>query len=118
MAQLRERVQAIVKSDVKPVERAEDYQQHVVAISTALEQFQTNNLNEARIHFGKVSAALIAVIAEFPPPLESAVHIMNCPMWDKSPANWIQTAEELENPFMGMKMAHCGDMLKTLEAAK
>ncbi len=117
-AQLRDRVQAVAKAEVHPPERVEEYQQRVAAVVTALEQFKAGNLDEARVDFGKVSASFIALLTEFPPPLESPVHVANCPMWDKSPANWLQAGEKIENPFMGTKMSGCGDMVKTLGAAK
>jgi RND family efflux transporter MFP subunit len=118
VAKLRKQVQIIAKSDVKPADRAADYDKHIVGLAAAVDAFQATNLDEARVSFGKVSAVLIAVLTEFPPPLESAVHVMNCPMWDKSPANWLQTALQVENPFMGTKMSSCGEMTKTLETAK
>ena len=62
--------------------------------------------------------AVFALLTDFPAPLESPVHVANCPMWDKSPANWLQAGEKVENPFMGTKMSGCGDMVKTLGAAK
>jgi hypothetical protein len=118
VAKLSKQVQVVAKSDVKPAEHADDYDKHIAALAAALDAFQSGNLEEARVSFGKVSAVLIAVLNEFPPPLESAVHVMNCPMWDKSPANWLQLAQKVENPFMGTKMSSCGEMVKTLEAAK
>ena len=117
-AQLRERVQAAAQSGAKPAERTDEYRQRLAALATALEQFKAASLDEARVAFGNVSAELIAVLTEFPPPLDSAVHVMNCPMWDKSPADWLQAGATVENPFMGAKMARCGDIVKTLEAAK
>jgi len=115
---LRECVQAIAKANVHPPERVDDYQQRISAVAAALEQYRAANLDDARIHFGKISAALIALLSEFPPPLESPVEVANCPMWDKSPANWLQAGKKIENPFMGTKMARCGDIVKTLGAAK
>jgi RND family efflux transporter MFP subunit len=118
VTQLRESVQAAKKSDVHPPERANDYEQRVGALLITSEEFKPANLDEARVTFGKLSAALIALLTEFPPPLERAVQVMNCPMWDKSPANWVQATEQVENPFMGTKMASCGEKVKTIEAAK
>jgi hypothetical protein len=118
VAHLRESVQAITKSSVKPAQRADEYWQHVAAIAAALEQFKSGSLDEARISFGKVSAALIAVLAEFPPPIESATYVLNCPMWEKSPSQWIQLTAAVENPFMGASMPSCGDVVKRPEAAR
>jgi len=118
VAQLRAKVRVIAKSGVKPVEGADDYESHVGAIVVTLDQFRTGTLEEARVSFGKVSAALIAVLNEFPPPLKSAVYVLNCPMWDKSAADWIQTTAVVENPFMGQKMAGCGNVVKTIAGGK
>jgi RND family efflux transporter MFP subunit len=118
VAKLSRQVQVIAKSDVKPTERADDYLKHIGALAAAMDAFQAGNLEEAQVSFGKVSAVLIALLDEFPPPLEGAVHVMNCPMWNKSPANWLQAAKTVENPFLGTKMPHCGDMVKTVDAAK
>ena len=118
VAQLREKVRVVATSAVKPGERADDYERHVGAIVVTLDQFKAGTLDEARVSFGKVSAALIAVLNEFPPPLNSTVYILNCPMWDKSAADWIQTTAAVENPFMGRKMAGCGDVVKTIAGGK
>ena len=118
IAQLRELVQAVTKSTAKPEKDAEDYQKHVGALAVTLDQFKAGTLEEARVSFGKVSAVLIAVVNEFPPPLSSTVYIMNCPMWEKSAADWLQTTEAIENPFMGKKMTGCGDVVKTIAVGK
>jgi Cu(I)/Ag(I) efflux system membrane fusion protein len=116
--ELRNQVQAIAKSGVQPPDRVEMYRKDIAAVAGELSQFKTDNLGDARISFGKVSAALIAVLTEFPPPLEGAVYVMNCPMWEKSPANWLQASDAIANPFMGAKMSGCGDVVKTLQPAK
>ena len=118
VTKLTRQVQAIAKSEAKPASHAGDYDKHIASLSAALDAFQTSNLETARVSFGKVSEVLIAVLTEFAPPLGSAVHVVNCPMWDKSPARWLQTSDTVANPFLGMKMPKCGDVVKTMEAAK
>jgi Cu(I)/Ag(I) efflux system membrane fusion protein len=118
VASLRAHIGAIAKSDVKPMERVADYQAHVSAIVAALEQFKGSSLEEARVGFGKVSAVLITTLNEFPPSLKSTVYVMNCPMWEKSPADWMQVSDAVVNPFMGKKMSGCGDVVKTIAAQK
>lgn len=114
VTQLRDQVRAIGKSGVLPANRADIYQRDVSNLDTELGQFKTAALGDARISFGKVSAALIALLTEFPPPLESTIYVMNCPMWEKSPADWVQSNDVIANPFMGAKMSGCGDVVKTL----
>ena len=118
IAQLRERVQAVAKSGVKPVLRADEYQRRLAMLTVALGQFKAGTLDDARVDFGKVSAAFIALLSDFPPPMEGALYVFNCTMWEKSPANWLQAAQQIENPFMGPTMLACGDLVKKLEAAK
>jgi Cu(I)/Ag(I) efflux system membrane fusion protein len=118
ITRLRESVQAVAKSGVKPAQRADEYQRHLAKLTVALGQCKAGGLDDARMDFGKVSAALVALLTDFPPPLETAIYVMNCPMWEKSPGQWIQLTDGIENPFMGPAMLRCGDVVKKLEAAQ
>ena len=118
ITKLRECVQAVAKSEVKPAQRADEYQRRLAMLTVALGQFKAGSLDDARVDFGKVSAALVALLSDFAPPMESAIYVFNCPMWEKSPGQWIQLTDAIENPFMGPKMLGCGDVVKKLGAAK
>jgi hypothetical protein len=115
---MKEQVEAIAKSDITPAEKAEDYTNRVHALTAAVQAFQPANLEEARVQFGKLSAALVPLLTEFPPPLERALTVMTCPMWEKSPAEWVQASGEVANPFMGTAMSTCGDTVRAVGAAK
>ncbi|HEY2573717.1 MAG TPA: efflux RND transporter periplasmic adaptor subunit [Verrucomicrobiaceae bacterium] len=115
-AQLRERMDAITRSDVRPSSDAGRYHQCTNNLAKTLSDFHSGSLEEARVHFGRVSAALIALLSEFPPPLGKSVYVMNCSMWEKSPHEWVQFTLDIENPFMGKKMSGCGDLVRTLQA--
>ncbi len=63
-------------------------------------------LGAARVAFGDVSRALVAV-AEAEPRLREGWHLFECPM---SPGyqKWLQRGASIENPYMGPKMLTCG----------
>jgi hypothetical protein len=35
-------------------------------------------------------------------------------MWTKSPARWLQTDEEIHNPFIGTVMSNCGQTIGSI----
>ena len=115
---LREQIDAIIASKIAPPDMADAYRQKLEALKAAAGGRAPANLEEARIYFGQVSAPLIALTTHFPPPLERPLTVAHCPMWEKSPADWIQAGERVENPFMGSKMLECGAVVKKLEATK
>jgi Cu(I)/Ag(I) efflux system membrane fusion protein len=78
--------------------------------------FQANDLVTARIHFGKISAALIKLLSDYRPALTQDWKVMMCPMWTKSPARWLQTDQEVHNPFIGTAMSDCGQTIGSIEA--
>lgn len=69
----------------------------------------SKTLEEARTHFKACSDVAIPIAKE-----KKMMHEMNCPMafGDKG-ANWLQKSDdEVQNPYMGAKMPHCGKMVK------
>ena len=115
---LREQIGTIIAANITPPEMADDYRQKLEALKAAANGRAPTNIDEARIYFGQVSAPLIALTTQFPPPLQRQLTVAVCPMWEKSPAQWIQSGEKIENPFMGTQMLGCGDVVKKLEAMK
>jgi membrane fusion protein, copper/silver efflux system len=73
--------------------------------------FQAKDLETARVQFGKISAALIKLLSDYPPALTQEWKVMSCPMWTKSPARWLQTDQEVHNPFIGTAMSDCGQTI-------
>lgn len=69
----------------------------------------SKDLDEARMHFKMLSDAAIPVAKA-----EKTMHQMHCPMaMGGKGADWLQTsADEVQNPYFGAKMAHCGKMVK------
>lgn len=117
-AQLRSKVEAAAKPDAASPADPEKFRARLSALADAIAAFKATTLDEARVQFGKISAALIALESDYPPPAENPVFVLNCPMWDKSPSQWIQLTDGTLNPFMGAKMSTCGEVVKKLEAAK
>ena len=69
----------------------------------------SKSLDEARKHFGELSEIAIPVAKK-----EGVMHIAHCPMAMKGEgADWLQKSEnEIQNPYMGKKMPHCGKFKK------
>ncbi len=69
----------------------------------------SKTIEDARMHFKKLSDAAIPVAKT-----EKTMHRMHCPMaMDGKGADWLQkSADEVQNPYMGTKMPHCGKMVK------
>jgi hypothetical protein len=65
----------------------------------------SKSLDEARKHFKEVSDLLIPIAKK-----EGKMHEMHCP---HAKANWLQkSADEVQNPYEGKKMPHCGKEVK------
>ncbi len=65
----------------------------------------SKDLAEARKHFGELSEAAIPVAKH-----EKMMHVAHCPMaMGGKGADWLQKSDdEIQNPYMGKKMPHCG----------
>lgn len=69
----------------------------------------SKTIAEARMHFKELSDLAIPVAKE-----KGTMHEMHCPMAAEGKgANWLQkSGDEVQNPYMGSKMPHCGKMVK------
>ena len=63
---------------------------------------------------GNLSAALITLLSDYRPPLTRVWNVMMCPTWKKSPARWLQTDQEIHNPFIGTATPQCGQIIGTI----
>ena len=68
----------------------------------------SKTIEEARTHFKALSDAAIPVAKE-----KKMMHEMHCPMaFGNKGASWLQkSADEVQNPYFGAKMPHCGEMV-------
>lgn len=79
----------------------------------------SKKIDEARRHFEQVSVVTISLIKTF--GTVSDVNLAYCPMaFDDKGAYWLQKAPEVENPYFGSQMFHCGDIKQkfTFQVAK
>jgi hypothetical protein len=69
----------------------------------------SKTIEDARKHFKELSVIAIPIAKK-----EKTMHVAHCPMaLDGEGANWLQTSEkEIQNPYFGAKMAHCGKFVK------
>jgi Cu(I)/Ag(I) efflux system membrane fusion protein len=66
--------------------------------------------------FAQLSNAMIAALKKEPAALEGAVIRMHCPMAAKNRgADWLQSTEELRNPYFGSAMLTCGEIVERLK---
>ena len=104
--------------DIDPSAKPEQYKDLVDKLHGSADQFTTNNIDQARIEFGQFSADLIAFLKDFMPQLDDPLYTIKCPMWNKSPAVWLQDSTVVKNPFLGPDMATCGTVQETLRAER
>lgn len=69
----------------------------------------SKTLDEARLHFKELSDAAIPTAKD-----KKTMHEMHCPMaFGGKGASWLQKSpDEVQNPYFGAKMPHCGDEVK------
>jgi membrane fusion protein, copper/silver efflux system len=95
--------------------RQSQFMQDLKELDEATEEaFQADGLQPARIHFGNLSAALITLLSDCRPPLSQAWSVVRCPIWKKSPAQWLQTDQRIHNPFLGTTASQCGQIISSL----
>jgi hypothetical protein len=76
----------------------------------ALGALSSSDLGDLRIAFGDVSRAVVSLIVA-DPSLADGRYIFRCPM-TMGYKKWVQTSADLENPYMGSRMLHCGSGTK------
>jgi membrane fusion protein, copper/silver efflux system len=104
--------------DFSPSEKPERYKELAGELATSADQFIPKDIDQARVEFGRLSADLIAFLREFMPQSEDPLYTVKCPMWNKSPAVWLQDTTEVKNPFLGPDMSTCGIVQGTLQAER
>ena len=113
---LRKEVHPLLGID--PSAKPERYKDLVDKLHGSAHQFTPNNIDQARVEFGQFSADLIAFLREFMPQLDNPLYAVRCPMWNKSPAVWLQDSTDVRNPFLGSDMPSCGTVQETLRAER
>lgn len=102
--------------EIEPPSKPGRYQDLVGKLHSSADQFTPDNIEQARIDFGQFSAALIAFLREFMPQLDDPLYTIECPVWKKSPAIWLQDSTQIKNPFLGPDMPACGTVQGEIHA--
>lgn len=84
----------------------------------ALELVDETDLEQARLRFADLSAALAKLIKAtgVPPSYPTQVHQLHCPMYQKEAGGsiWLQPKGDVRNPFYGSMMLTCFDVRTVL----
>jgi RND family efflux transporter MFP subunit len=104
--------------EIDPPSKPERYKDSVDKLHRSADQFTPNDIDQARMEFGQFSTDLIAFLKDFMPQLNDPLYTIKCPMWNKSPAVWLQDSTQVKNPFLGPDMSTCGTVQETLQAAR
>jgi membrane fusion protein, copper/silver efflux system len=69
----------------------------------------TTDIEALRAHFLELSRVAIPLFAAL--PLAEPLYLMHCPMaFEGDGADWVQTGEEIRNPYFGASMFRCGEI--------
>lgn len=88
----------------------------VQAVAQAAEA-RPQTVEEAREALKPLSAAIVKLTKAAPPSDAAAesLHVAYCPM---AQASWLQTSQQIANPYMGQKMPECGSIKATIKASE
>jgi Cu(I)/Ag(I) efflux system membrane fusion protein len=76
---------------------------------------ETDGIEPARMKFAILSEELVVVLARFGMS-EGPLYKAWCPMaFDNRGASWIQSGEEISNPYFGETMLRCGEIKEVLK---
>ena len=74
----------------------------------------SEDLESARTAFLELSHGILHLVEQFGHAGEAAYYQAFCPMaFDNTGAYWLQTLDEIRNPFFGESMLMCGEIQKT-----
>jgi len=103
---------ALYKDDLAAAKKAASgmvkHDKHSAMAKHAQAIADSKNIKTARIHFKMLSDVAIPVAKK-----EKTMHQMHCPMAAGGKgADWLQKSAEVQNPYMGARMPHCGALVK------
>lgn len=91
------------------------------ARSAALQLIQADDLADARLRFADVGTSLSKLLQTTGVPEQvGELHMLRCPMYQQGQGGtwWMQTGEDVRNPYFGPRMLGCYDERKALPAAQ
>jgi Cu(I)/Ag(I) efflux system membrane fusion protein len=76
---------------------------------------ETDGIEPARLKFAVLSEEIVVVLARFGMS-EGPLYKAWCPMaFDNRGASWVQSEEEISNPYFGEMMLRCGEIKQVLK---
>ncbi|MFP3937647.1 MAG: efflux RND transporter periplasmic adaptor subunit [Phycisphaerae bacterium] len=90
------------------------------ARSNALKLVESDDLSDARLRFADVGTALTRFLEVTGVPAEiGELQVLRCPMYQQGQGGtwWMQTGDEVRNPYFGPRMLGCYDERKALPPA-
>lgn len=83
-------------------------------IAAAADAMAGRTLNEQRKLLAPLSDAVITVVERMPPSraVAQGLYVVHCSM---APGNWLQTTDEVANPYYATAMKRCGEVLRRIE---
>jgi hypothetical protein len=87
------------------------------SVQSTVEPLMNQPLDKQREGFKQLSDAMIALIDVSPPSQEVAakLFVYYCPM---AKGQWLQASAEMANPYYATHMKQCGEVKRTINAAK
>jgi Cu(I)/Ag(I) efflux system membrane fusion protein len=80
--------------------------------------FAQAKMDELRDHFQGISDTILAMVDAFGHSLSDVLHKAYCPMaFDDQGAAWLQSGEEIANPYFGHQMLRCGEVQREFPPA-
>jgi membrane fusion protein, copper/silver efflux system len=104
---LKESAEKLAKSDDESVRKA------ATGIAARAGEMTGKGLKLQQGTLKQLSAQLIPLVRAHP-PAGMALNVVYCPM---AKAEWLQTSEEIRNPYYGSEMLECGTIKSTIKAA-
>jgi hypothetical protein len=89
----------------------------VERLSNAVGEMSGKTLEQQRASFIEASNAMIAIARASPP--KKTLYRVHCPMaFHSAGADWLQTSEDVANPYYAKEMKACGTVEETIAARK
>lgn len=75
------------------------------------------SIDDARKAFVGVSDAMITALKQFGSVPDTPANVFHCPMalGAGKGADWLQSTDQTENPYLGAKMFKCGDLVESIK---
>jgi len=82
--------------------------------SAARRTAAAEDIDAARRDFDELSKAVLQLVETFGNSLPDSIYQIHCPMaFANRGADWLQSGQEVANPYFGAKMFRCGEIRRT-----